>query len=80
MEKLIVRPCPPLRGRVVTSGAKNAALPILAACLLCEGEGLLENLPDIRDVRRMQSILSDMGGRIEEVGEGACLFSMKGAA
>ena len=42
-----------LRGEVSAAGAKNAALPILAATLLTSDECLLENLPDIEDIRIM---------------------------
>lgn len=67
MEKLIVRPCGPLRGRVGIGGSKNAALPILAATLLCDGPSLIGNLPSIRDVELALAILSGMGATVERV-------------
>lgn len=70
MEKMIVRPHGALRGRVVIGGSKNAALPILAATLLCDGPCLLRHLPAIRDVEVALSILADMGVEIETVEPG----------
>lgn len=67
MEKLIVRPCGALRGRVGIGGSKNAALPILAATLLCEGPSLIGNLPAIRDVELALAILSGMGVAVTRV-------------
>lgn len=63
-----MRPGGPLRGRVAVGGSKNAALPILAATLLCEGPSLISNIPAIRDVERMLAILADMGASVEQVG------------
>ena len=71
MEKLIVRPGGPLRGRVAVSGSKNAALPILAATLLCEGPSQIQNLPAIRDVEQMLAILRDMGASVERIDHAA---------
>ena len=50
-----------LRGTVEVSGAKNAALPILAATLLCEGEVVLHGMPDLADVRTMERLLNNLG-------------------
>ena len=54
----------PLRGNVVISGAKNAAVAILPAALLVAGECRIENVPDISDVRILLQILEDMGAKI----------------
>ncbi|MFO8182668.1 MAG: UDP-N-acetylglucosamine 1-carboxyvinyltransferase [Candidatus Aegiribacteria sp.] len=51
----------PLAGELHPCGSKNAALPILAACLLTDGEVFLTNLPDIRDVRKMLGLLESLG-------------------
>jgi len=51
----------PLRGDVTISGSKNAALPMIAGSLLCSGETVLHNVPDLRDVRSMLSILEFLG-------------------
>lgn len=52
----------PLEGRVRISGAKNATLAIMAACILGQGETILENLPEINDVEVMMGICRDLGG------------------
>jgi len=51
----------PLHGEVLIAGAKNAALPILCACLLTAEPIELENMPDLQDVRTMLKILQQMG-------------------
>ena len=51
----------PLHGEVLIAGAKNAALPILCACLLTAEPIELENMPDLQDVRTMFKILQQMG-------------------
>jgi UDP-N-acetylglucosamine 1-carboxyvinyltransferase len=61
MDKVIVRGGHRLRGEVLTSGAKNAALPILAASLLAKGEHTFRNLPDLVDVSTMLKVLRTMG-------------------
>ncbi len=50
-----------LKGRIDVSGAKNAALPILAGCLLCEGDVVLRNVPRLRDVHAMLTLLQRLG-------------------
>jgi len=67
MDKIVIEGGVPLRGEVRISGAKNAALPAMAATLLAEGEHALSNLPDLADVRTMGRLLSHMGC---EVGRG----------
>jgi len=59
-----------LVGQVEVSGAKNAALPILAAALLTAGESVIHNAPMIRDVAVMIEILHKLGARVEEGPEG----------
>lgn len=59
-----------LRGRVAVSGAKNAALPILAAALLSPGETILHDAPMIRDVSVMLEILRRLGATVEELSAG----------
>ena len=53
----------PLRGEVSVGGAKNAALPILAATLLADGPCRIEGVPDLRDIRTMLQILEVLGVR-----------------
>lgn len=64
MEKFIVSKSPPLEGRVQISGSKNAALPIIAAALLCDGECIIKNVPSLRDVVMMCELLEHLGAEI----------------
>jgi len=60
-----------LKGAIPISGAKNAALPIMAASILVEGETVLHNVPDLADVRQMQTLLRCLGVRTERDAAGA---------
>jgi UDP-N-acetylglucosamine 1-carboxyvinyltransferase len=57
-----------LKGRVRPAGNKNAALPMVAATLLTEEEVILENVPDIRDVRTLLDLVQSLGAEVEWVG------------
>ena len=63
MDILSVRGPSRLEGVVSASGAKNAALPILAACVLAKGHFVLRNLPDVSDVVTMIRILKALGAK-----------------
>ena len=63
METIIIEGGHPLHGRVGISGAKNAALPILAATLLAPGTHTIHNVPDLRDTRTMLKLLETLGAR-----------------
>jgi UDP-N-acetylglucosamine 1-carboxyvinyltransferase len=63
METIIIEGGHPLYGRVQISGAKNAALPILAATLLAPGTHTIHNVPDLRDTRTMLRLLETLGAR-----------------
>ncbi len=65
MEKLVIDGGTPLQGEVKISGAKNAALPLMAATLLCPGEYLLSNVPDLRDTRTLGRLLENLGATIK---------------
>src|SRR3954465_5794494 len=65
MEKFVVEGGAPLSGTVLPAGNKNAALPILAACVLTEDEVVLRNVPRIRDVEAMLELLEGMGVRVD---------------
>jgi UDP-N-acetylglucosamine 1-carboxyvinyltransferase len=67
MDKMVVEGGVPLAGTVTVSGAKNAALPIVAAALLAEGDHVVGNVPDLADVRTLGRLLTHMGC---EVGRG----------
>lgn len=59
-----------LKGTVRISGAKNACLPIFAACLLTEDKVRIENVPDLSDVRFMAEIIESLGAKVQFLGEG----------
>ena len=62
MEYFAVAGGSPLAGRVAVHGAKNSALPILAATLLADGESVLHNCPALTDCDAALEILSCLGG------------------
>ena len=70
MDKLVIEGGAALLGEVRVSGAKNAALPILCAALLTPEPLTLANVPRLNDVRTMQSLLSQMGVKVEAGGPG----------
>ena len=67
LEKLLIKGGSKLHGDVVISGAKNAAVAILPACLLVNGMCRIENLPDIKDVKLFLRILSDLGADVNYI-------------
>ncbi len=68
MDRLRIEGGKSLHGSVRVSGAKNAALPELAAALLTADEVRLDNVPDVRDVQTLVRLLSDLGARCERLG------------
>ncbi len=70
MDTIVIEGGVPLKGKVSVSGAKNAALPILAATLLVEGEVRLEGVPDLRDIRTMIGLLQELGSAVEKNADG----------
>ncbi len=69
MKKLLIHGPARLSGTVRSSGAKNAALPVLAASLLGEQEIELCNVPDVQDIRTMLKLLEHLGVESEQLGE-----------
>jgi UDP-N-acetylglucosamine 1-carboxyvinyltransferase len=65
MDKLVIEGGVPLMGRITISGSKNAALPILLATILVEGEVRLSNVPDLRDIATTLKLLELLGCRAE---------------
>jgi len=65
MDKLVIRGGNPLVGTVRISGAKNAALPAMAAALLTEEPVILENIPQVRDIITERNLLAAMGADVE---------------
>ena len=68
MDKLVITGGVPLRGEVKISKAKNAYLPILAAVLLNEHEIILRNVPELRDIQTMFSLMKNLGVNIQHLG------------
>jgi len=65
MDKFVIRGGNPLLGTIHVSGAKNAALPAMAAALLSEEPVILENVPQVRDIETTRKLLSAMGAEVE---------------
>ena len=68
MEKIIIEGGRRLSGEIEASGAKNAALPIMAATLLCEGPSRLTRVPRLRDVASMSAMLEHLGCPVKRDG------------
>ena len=65
MDKFVIRGGNPLLGTIRVSGAKNAALPAMAAALLAEEPVILENIPQVRDIETTRKLLAAMGAEVE---------------
>src|SRR6201986_3473759 len=65
MEKFVIRGGNPLLGSIRVSGAKNSALPCMAAAILTEEEVVLENIPQVRDIETERRLLVSMGAEVE---------------
>ncbi len=65
MDKFVIRGGEPLLGTVRISGAKNAALPCMAAALLTDQPVILENIPQVRDIQTTRNLLAAMGADVE---------------
>ncbi len=67
MDKFVITGGRPLHGTMQPSGNKNAALPMMAACLLTEDPVILHNMPNIKDTQTMRQLLESLGVEIEEL-------------
>jgi len=65
MDKFVIRGGNPLIGTVRISGAKNSALPCMAAAILTDDEVTLENIPQVRDIETERRLLASMGAEVE---------------
>lgn len=74
MEQYIIKGGNPLVGEVDISGAKNAALGILAAAIMTDDTVLIENLPDVRDINVLLEAMSEIGVKVERVTRHAALI------
>lgn len=70
MDKIIIEGGHRLEGNVRINGAKNAALPIMAACLLLDGPSRIKGIPDIVDIHTQSEILKNLGGAIKRHEDG----------
>jgi UDP-N-acetylglucosamine 1-carboxyvinyltransferase len=64
MDKFIIQGGKPLEGEIPISGAKNSALPVLAACLLTKDEIKLDRIPPVRDIGTMEKLLKHIGAEV----------------
>ena len=71
MDKFVIRGGNPLIGTIRVSGAKNSALPCMAAAILTEDEITLENIPQVRDIDTERRLLSSMGAEVAGLGRRA---------
>lgn len=71
MDRFVVEGGVTLRGVVEISGAKNSALPVLAACLLTEEPVILHRIPRVKDIRTMMDLLVHMGAEVTDNDSGA---------
>lgn len=75
MDKIIIEGGIPLKGEIAVSGAKNAALPLIAASLLTPEKVVLRNTPDLRDTRTILALLEGLGVCHEKTGTTLSLSS-----
>ena len=68
MDKILIRGGKPLKGSVQVRGAKNAALPLMAATILAEQACTLHNIPCLHDVFTMDKLLTSFGAKVEFTG------------
>lgn len=78
MEKLLIKGGNKLHGEVPISGAKNAAVAILPACILVNGVCRIENLPDIKDVKLFLRILEGLNAKIEYIDKNTVEIDCRG--
>jgi UDP-N-acetylglucosamine 1-carboxyvinyltransferase len=71
MDKFVIRGGNPLVGTIRVSGAKNSALPCMAAAILTEDEVTLDNIPQVRDIDTERKLLASMGAEVQLGGEQA---------
>src|ERR1700676_1367137 len=73
MDKFRIQGGVPLAGEIAISGAKNSALPALAACLLTADRVVLDLIPPVLDIHTMEKLLAHAGERLTVNGEGVTL-------
>ena len=78
MEKFVINGGKPLKGTVQVSGAKNAAVALVAATILCDEPCILENVPEISDITKCMTILREMGAEVKLLDRNTIRFDTKG--
>ncbi len=79
MDRIRIRGGRPLSGEIVIGGAKNAALPLMAAALLTDQRVVLSNVPQLEDVTTMSLLLAQHGIAVEPIGNDGRVLSLGGA-
>ncbi len=69
MDKLVIEGGCPLHGEITISGSKNAALPIMLACMLVPGQVVLDNVPNLRDISTTMHLLHMLGCAIDQTSD-----------
>ena len=77
MDKFVIHGGNRLKGQVRIAGAKNAALPIMAASLLAEGTSVIRGVPDLTDVRNMVDLLGDLGAAASRENDGTVQLTVE---
>lgn len=77
MEQYIIKGGRPLRGEVSISGAKNAALPLLAAAIMTDETVMIDNLPDVRDIGVLLQAIESIGVMVERVNPNCVIIQAK---
>jgi UDP-N-acetylglucosamine 1-carboxyvinyltransferase len=77
MDKFVISGGTPLRGEIPVNGAKNSALPALAACLLTDEPVLLHRIPNVRDILTMVQLLRSIGARLDRKKGGLAVEARK---
>jgi UDP-N-acetylglucosamine 1-carboxyvinyltransferase len=72
VDKFLITGGTPLEGTIRVSGAKNSALPCMAAAILTDEEVVLENIPQVRDIETERKLLASMGAEVELSTEASC--------
>lgn len=78
MAKILIKGGNPLNGSIIVSGAKNAALPVMAATLLSSEPVILRNVPDLNDVNTMAKVLQALGVKVKKLEKGVYSFDASG--
>jgi UDP-N-acetylglucosamine 1-carboxyvinyltransferase len=71
VEKIVIEGARRLEGTVRINGAKNAALPVMAACILLNGPSRIKGIPNIVDIQTQSEILKELGGEVKRLEDGA---------